>query len=101
MPYMVAPGARLVVGPHGQLDETLGLGSCCPPCARGALGAMVSTESAPIIAQPGNAGIVPTSVILTAPATHAAPPARNLRPLLIIGGVAAVGALLLLRKKRR
>jgi len=40
MPYMLAPGARLVVGPHGQLDETLGaLGACCAPCARGALGA--------------------------------------------------------------
>lgn len=29
MPFMM-PGARLVVGPHGELEETLG---ACAPCA--------------------------------------------------------------------
>lgn len=33
MPYMKLPGAKLVVGPHGQLEETLG--ACCSSCARG------------------------------------------------------------------
>lgn len=33
MPYMLAPGARLMVGPHGRLEESLG--ACCSSCAQG------------------------------------------------------------------
>lgn len=33
MPYLIKPGARLMVGPGGQLEESLG--ACCQPCARG------------------------------------------------------------------
>lgn len=46
MPYMLAPGARLVVGPHGKLEESMGLGACAA-CSRGrALGDVGSATSA-------------------------------------------------------
>jgi len=31
--YSLAPGARLLVGPHGQLKEQLGADACCNSCA--------------------------------------------------------------------
>lgn len=45
MPYMLAPGARLVVGPGGQLEETLGLGcSSCAPAPTSGLDAITSSR---------------------------------------------------------
>jgi hypothetical protein len=89
MPYMLAPGARLEIGPGGQLDETLGsLGACCAACESAApLGATKSPR--------------PSAAILNAVAAQAQ--RSNVKKMLVVGaiGAAGLGAVLLLRRRRR
>lgn len=53
MPYMLAPGARLMVGPHGQLEESLG--ACCSSCASKSALAGPGAAFLSQIAKPGTA----------------------------------------------
>lgn len=99
MPYMLAPGARLYVGPHGQMEESLG--ACCPSCATSGgscatgLGA---TKSAAVV----QAGLM-TRVVNTATLASVAEAAHR-RKLLLLGvgvGGAALAGLLILRRLRK
>lgn len=116
--YIMEPGARLVIGPHGRPEESLG-GACCSGCAKsgsscgpkptgsivwggtrriGALGL-----DAKIVTVNSNTGIVPTP----APATTVVPGAASSAPIssmpvvVIAVGAIGVGAWWLLRRKRR
>ncbi len=96
MPYMLAPGARLYIGPHGQPEESLG--ACCASCASGGpcatgLGATKTATLAALTA--GNAGVNMAAQATAASTSH------KMLAVGVLAGVAALGALYLARHKRR
>lgn len=104
MPYMLAPGARLYVGPRGQMEESLG--ACCAPCAQGrpcaSLGAV--DKSGNVIATPKmmamqfRGDLIQNRAILTAQAGGCC---RGALPY-VLGGVALlVGGAMILRRNRK
>jgi LPXTG-motif cell wall-anchored protein len=104
MPYMLAPGARLEIGPGGKMYESMGDCACRP--SRTGLGAL--DKSGNVI---GTSSLKTRSVALSPvlaaqlQTSQSASPgffSGSLGPTLLIGGAAAaVGAFLLLRRKRR
>lgn len=105
MPYMLAPGARLYVGPRGQMEESLG--ACCAPCAQGrpcaSLGAV--DKSGNVIM---NAQLSPKMMAMQTRGTlisqSLAPAGGGLRGALpyVLGGVALlVGGAVILRRNRK
>jgi hypothetical protein len=98
MPYMLDPGARLMVGPHGQLEESLGgaTGACCAPCAASGSRCGTALGATKTKALASRFGAV-------VGATKGPPPARR-RPILLfaaVAGVAGLGLILLRRRGRR
>lgn len=110
MPYMLAPGARLYVGPRGQMEESLG--ACCAPCAQGrpcaSLGAVDKSGNvikAPPVDKTGNAIRFKTmenfrgSLISAGPQFTAQ--ADSILPYVLGGAVLLVGGALILRRNRK
>ena len=119
MPYILDPGARLLVGPHGQLDESLG--ACCAPCARagtrcdalgasGKAGAPISQESHAVSQiKAANPGMTVRQAQQVYVATRQRGVLATLEAMarnpLVLGGAAAAailgGALFVSRRRRR
>jgi LPXTG-motif cell wall-anchored protein len=108
MPYMLAPGARLEVGPGGRMYESMG--ACCAPCARGArcasLGAL--DKSGNVIGTSSlKSGALTTRLdprlFATMPGASASGKffSGSLGPTILIGGAVLAGAAFLLLRKRR
>lgn len=99
MPYMLAPGARLYVGPHGQMEESLG--ACCAPCASGGPCAtgLGATKSAAVqdLAHRNISGA------LLASGQGTAGVFSSHRTLILGGlaGVAALGVLYVVKRRRK
>ena len=97
--YIMDPGARLVVGPRGHLDETLGrspMGACCSACAKQPLGAEVSASL--------QRAAIPTAIIASAPGpgvTTTTPPAVRTATIVGLGVVALVGVMVVRKMRRR
>ncbi|HLU38118.1 MAG TPA: hypothetical protein VK081_01960 [Planctomycetota bacterium] len=101
MPYMLAPGARLYVGPRGQMEESLG--ACCAPCAQGrpcaSLGAVDKSGNAqPSLKMLARQNRTITDTLVPAGAGGGL---RGALPYLAGGAVLLVGAAVILRRNRK
>lgn len=100
MPYMLAPGARLYVGPHGQMEESLG--SCCAPCATG-LGATASLATSRTALQTMAAALPMKAGVTIGTSAMPSIPGGGMSPL-VIGvavGAAALGVFYIVKRRKR
>lgn len=103
MPYMLAPGARLEVGPGGKMYESMGCDSGCGRRGLGALDKSGNVIGAATSLKTGRTVLLDPRLAATLPGQSASGKffSGSLGPTLLIGGVAAAGALYLLTRKRR
>lgn len=102
MPYMLAPGARLYVGPRGQMEESLG-GACCAPCAQGrpcaSLGAV---KFGNVVGQPSLKMLAMQNRTISGTLVPSAGGGlRGALPYIAGGAVLLVGGAMILRRNRR
>lgn len=82
--YMLAPGARLEIGPGGKPYESLG--ACCASCAKSSLGE-VATEAA--LQRAGQQTNSPSSTV------------GPMLPYLAVAGAGLIGLVVYLRRRKR
>ena len=100
MPYMLAPGARLYVGPHGQMEESLG--ACCSSCATSGGSCATGLGATKVLANRPGANAAVLAAGLPVSSAMSAIGGGGHRGLLIGAGagVLALGVLYLVKRRK-